>query len=169
MAYEFYEAQTVKYVREQEIGKGAELTFSPFSSCIAVVVKVGDDLMGAHLSKVGFNRLIGDAVKRANTDIPFSDEAAKRLRKQFPDAPDDVLILGCVPDWCNEATPKEYKGEWSVIHGYNQLKASFKKMQNPVTVPDGQYGVKIQGGRIVHFKIAGAGEAKLPPAHLANW
>jgi hypothetical protein len=173
MSYDFYDAATPLWIREQEVGKGSQLTFSPFTSCIAVVTRSGNTLIGAHLCKIGFNRLYLNAAQRAMTPTTFNPAIAKELRRQFPDDPDEVLIFGLINHWGGSgesasSIKPEYQGsEIPIAQGYNQLISSFRKLRDPEWVPKGQYKVSIADGAIVTEWI---GEAStLAPAHLSNW
>lgn len=152
MAYPIYEAERTDWIREQEIGKAPEIKFAKFTSCIGVVAKVGNVLFGLHLSQFGVNRLIKDSKKRTDSSTPFSPAIAKEVRLQFPQTPDDVLIVGCVSSWADPC-PQEYVDLYQIYQGYLTLKGLFDKMQNPYDIgPDGCWGARIQGDKIVPFR-----------------
>lgn len=126
MAYSFSEAKDTMKIAEQEWGKGSEIKFTTFTSCIGVIAKRNDELYAVHLVMVG-------------KEGPFNEAAAVDVVGLFPKLPDKVTIVGCIKDWENNVGP-----------AYQKLIASIKSLEKYETLGknDGIYGAKIAGKKI---------------------
>lgn len=120
MAYTLNPAQDVMAIAEQQFGSGEEIRFTPFTSCIGVIAREGNQVTGIHL------------VMLSQDDTPFNDDAARLTLRTLSNYT-QVIVIGQIEMW-EDNFQQPYQ---TLINGLN----------SPMTISrnDGKYGGRVNG------------------------
>ena len=127
MPYTITPAGNILAISEREVGVGATIRFTGFSSCIGVIALDGANLTAVHLSL------------RAADDTPFKLAAANKALAALGDTYSKALIMGCVDVWEDPAT--------GVTQGYQFLKSNLNNFSR-LNLAEGAYGATVNGTAI---------------------
>lgn len=134
MAYDLELTTNATQVKEREYVSGVNvLMFTGFDSCIGVITRTKESLMGVHL-----------ALMDKNCQVFDTSVAEKVLKLLTKDSYDEVCIIGSIEDW-------KHCESLEVQAGFEKLESGLKELGKVETYNfnPGSYGAIVKNGKIV--------------------
>jgi hypothetical protein len=122
---------------EAKFAEGAEIKFTPFTSCIGVVARYGNVLKAVHLVMISNNKKF-DALNASFVEQYIGDPA-----------PDEIVLFGCIDLWRNSESP-EISGAFNTLVGtLNQKRLVVERPH-----PHGTFVASIGQNGAIHIALA---------------